>query len=210
VRHYLTTPKLAFTFIPCAHPEFWAPGFAYGDLPRLNDADFQVGEKTYGIYGHDWRVRPPMAWLALMAEREVGTGGPTHAPATTQPLIVLSQEEFAAAVRLALRDYAHADTLTTNPLLQSRVVMQKSGWDALTAARIIALQALIKEAAESLQATPKSAKLYRAIYHTYLRPAPSQEQAAEILDVPFSTFRRHLKDGIDHIAEHLWQKEIGG
>jgi hypothetical protein len=207
VRHYLTMPKLAFTFIPCAQPEFWAAGFAYGDLPRLTDADFEIGRKKFGVYGHDWRARPPMAWLALMAEREVGTSAPTPTP--IQSLIVLSQEEFAAAVRVALRDYAQAETLSASPLLQSRVVVHASGVDTPTSARIAALRALIIQAADALQATPRHAKLYRALYHTYIQPAPTQEQAAELLDVPFSTFRRHLKDGIEHIVEQLWQKEIG-
>jgi DNA-directed RNA polymerase specialized sigma24 family protein len=53
------------------------------------------------------------------------------------------------------------------------------------------------------------AKQYRALAHTYVHPAPTQEQAAEILDMPFSTYRRHLKEGIDHITEILWQEEIG-
>jgi hypothetical protein len=67
---------------------------------------------------------------------------------------------------------------------------------------------LIKQATESLQATPREAKFYRALYHTYFQPAPTQEQAAELLDLPFSTYRRHLKSGIDRVVEVLWQKEI--
>ncbi|MBI5301634.1 MAG: AAA family ATPase [Chloroflexi bacterium] len=208
VRHYLTMPALAFTFIPCAQPDTWSAGFAYGDIARLPEADFTIGGKHFGVFGHDWRARPPMTWLALMAEREVGSGAPT-ATLPTQPLLVLSQEEFAAAVRDALREYAHADLLRTNPLLQSRLVVQRAALDAPNAARIAALQALLKESAESLQSAPRFAKMYRAVYHTYLKPAPTQEQAAEMLDLPFSTYRRHLKDGIDHILESLWQQEIG-
>jgi long-chain acyl-CoA synthetase len=33
---------------------------------------------------------------------------------------------------------------------------------------------------------------------------------AELLDLPFSTYRRHLKAGLTRVAELLWQKEIGG
>jgi hypothetical protein len=61
-----------------------------------------------------------------------------------------------------------------------------------------------------LQVSPRGAKLYRALYHTYLQPAPTQEQAAELLDVPFSTYRRHLKMGVERVAELLWQQEIAG
>ena len=35
VRHYLTTPRLAFSFLPCAEPDYWAPIFAYADLGNL-------------------------------------------------------------------------------------------------------------------------------------------------------------------------------
>jgi hypothetical protein len=29
------------------------------------------------------------------------------------------------------------------------------------------------------------------------------------MDVPFSTFRRHLKSGVSRVCELLWQQEIG-
>ena len=74
VNHYLTTPGLAFTFFPTAEPEFWAPVLAYADLARLSEADFEVGGRRYGTYGHDWRAMPPVAWLTLLGEREVGDG----------------------------------------------------------------------------------------------------------------------------------------
>jgi hypothetical protein len=48
------------------------------------------------------------------------------------------------------------------------------------------------------------------LYRTYFDPAPSQERAAELLDLPFSTYRRHLEGGGTRVGEILWQKEIGG
>jgi hypothetical protein len=53
------------------------------------------------------------------------------------------------------------------------------------------------------------AKFYRAVYHTYLQPAVTQEQAAEVLDLPFSTYRRHLRSGIEELTARLWAREIG-
>ena len=38
----------------------------------------------------------------------------------------------------------------------------------------------------------------------------TQEQAAELLDLPFSTYRRHLKTGMEQLTQMLWQREIGG
>jgi energy-coupling factor transporter ATP-binding protein EcfA2 len=211
VQHYLVTPGLAYTFFPCADPEFWAPVFAYADLVRIPEADFEVEGQRFGVYGHDWRVMPPLAWLALLAKREVTAELQiTPAPNGAEPLIVLSQAEFEAALRDALHNFSHPDVLYTNPLLQSRLVVEQSGTHAKETVRVTALKSLIAEAIQSLQASPREVKCYRALYHTYLHPAPSQEQAAELLDVPFSTFRRHLTTGITRIVDILWQREIGG
>jgi hypothetical protein len=72
-----------------------------------------------------------------------------------------------------------------------------------------ALKAIIKEAAQTLQIHPRDEKLFRAIDQTYFHPAPTQEAAAELLDLPFSTYRRHLTSGIQRLTEILWRKEIG-
>ncbi len=210
VRHYLTTPGLAFTFFPCAEPDFWAPVFTYADLVRLPEADFEVEGRRYGVYGHDWRATPPLRWLALLAEREVATAPQTTPPPqASEPLVVLSQSAFAAALRDALRDFTHPEALLTNPLLRSRLVIEQIDVDAGEAQRVAVLQALVQEAAAALQSTPREMKFYRALHHTYFQPAATQEKAAELLDLPFSTFRRHLMAGIDRVTESLWQREIG-
>ena len=208
VQYYLTTPGLAYTFLPCAAPDFWQAAFEYADLMRLPEADFVVGDRRYAVFGHDWRVTPPPAWLDLLAERELSTGAPTARP-PAEPVIVLSDAGFAAAVREALRDYTDSAALTGNPLLRSRLVLAKAGGDAPAAARVAALRKLVRETAEGLQASPKLAKFYRAIYHTYLQPAATQEQAAEVLDLPFSTYRRHLRSGIEELTGRLWLRELG-
>jgi hypothetical protein len=211
VQHYLTTPGLAYTLFPCADPEFWASMFAYADLTRITEADFEVGGRHYGVYGHDWRVVPPIAWLALLAEREVALApqGGVPSPRRDEPLLVLSQPEFEEAVRRALRDFSYPDLLHTNPLLRSRMLAERVSADASDAERVAALRSLVEEAVQSLQPLPREVKCYRALHHTYLYPAPTQELAAELLGVPFSTFRRHLTAGIARVVEILWQEEIG-
>jgi hypothetical protein len=209
VQHHRLTAGLAFTFFPCAEPEDWAAMFAYADLARLPEADFEVGGRRYGVYGHDWRVLPMKAWQALLAQREIAASAQAIASSqVTEPLVVLSQADFMGAVRDALRDFSRPDALQNNPLLRSRLVMEKVAVTAEGTEAIAALQGLLREAAESLEASPRDAKCYRALYHTYLHPAPTQEQAAELLNLPFSTFRRHLKNGITRVAEILWHQEI--
>jgi hypothetical protein len=210
VRYQLLTTGLVYHFLPVAEPEKWAGAFAYANLTRLTELDYTIGGKPYGVYAHDWRSEPPLAWLDLLAEREVAGGQAVTPPAPPTPLIVLSESEFAEAVRDALRDFTQPDLLAVNPLIQSRLVLDQTGRAADARQRAVALQASLKAAAESLQASPRDAKLYRAVYHTYVQPAPTQEQAAELLDVPFSTYRRHLKSGLQRLTESLWQQEIGG
>lgn len=208
VRHYLTTPGLAFTFLPCADPDFWAPMFAYADLMRLPELDFEVGGRRYGVYGHHWRAVPPLAWLTLLGERELGTT-PMQPPTAQERLIVLDASDFATAVHEALKQFTRPPALRTNPLLRSRLVLDRAGLHPPEGERIAALQSAIRAAAETFQTSPKDMKLYRVLHHTYLQPAATQEAAAELLDLPFSTYRRHLKKAIECLADLLWLEEIG-
>jgi hypothetical protein len=209
VRHYLTTPGLAYTLLPCADPDFWTNVFAYADLSRLPQTDFTVEDRHYGVYGHDWRVVPPIAWLELLGERELMAFPEAAPPTPVEPIIVLSETEFAAAVQSALRDYTRPEVMHSNPLLRSRLVIERVGINGTESERINALRTLVREAAESLQSAPRQAKFYRPIYHTYFQPATTQEQASELLDLPFSTYRRHLKSGVARVTEILWAREIG-
>ncbi|WP_238178371.1 ATP-binding protein [Calothrix sp. 336/3] len=210
VQYFQKTPGLAYTFLPCANADIWQPMLTYFDLTPLPEAGFSVGKKRYGVYGHDWRVTSPAAWQQLLAQREIAASVETTVATVSnnQPVLVLSQTEFIEAVGESLRNFTRHDSLQKNPLLRSRVVLEGVTDQGNMAERVATLQSLIKQAAESLQSSPKDEKLYRAVYRTYLNPAPTQEQAAELLDLPFSTYRRHLKAGITRITEILWQREI--
>jgi hypothetical protein len=209
VRQYFN-PALSVSFIPFADADFWAPLFAYADLHRFTDADFDVGGRRYGVYGHNWRTVPALAWLNILADRETALPAPTSPPIPSQPIVVLSQVEFTVAVQDALKGFPRGELLRRNPLLQSRLLVERAGVSAGQAERVLALQEIIREACDTLQKSPREVKFYRALYHTYLQPAATQEQAAELLDLPFSTFRRHLKEGVARLAELLWDREVGG
>lgn len=208
VRHYLTLSSLAYSFFSCATPEFWAPLFAYAGGIRLHAADYEIGGRHFGIYGHDWRAMPPMAWLDMLGEQEEKSA-PEHNALPNAPLAVLGHNEYIAAVQDALRDWHRPDALRTNPLLRTRLVTTQAGRGAHDDARVASLQSLISEACESLREGRREGKFYRALYHGYLHPAPTQERAAEAMDVPFSTYRRHLKEGVSLVANLLWKRELG-
>jgi hypothetical protein len=206
-KQYLTTPNLAFTFFPCADPDFWAAILSYAELTRYREADFEVSGKHYGVYGHDWRVMNPAAWIARLAEKEVAGTGQATVPPSAEPVIPLSRDEFGDAVKLALQEYARKGALTGNPLLRSRLVSEAAGKGSQERAEI--LKSKIAAAADELRIHPRDEKLFRAIDQTYLHPAATQEAAAELLDLPFSTYRRHLTSGIQRLTEILWLQEIG-
>jgi hypothetical protein len=206
-KHYLTTANLAFTFFPCADPDFWTAILSYAELTRYPEADFKIGGKQYGIYGHDWRVMTPAVWIARLAEKEVGGTRQVPSPATVAPVIFLSRDEFGNAVKQALQVYARPGGLAGNHLLRSRLVSEATSQGSRERTEI--LKSKIKEAAETLRAHPRDEKLFRALDQTYLHPASTQEAAAERLDLPFSTYRRHLTSGIQRLTEILWRQEVG-
>ena len=51
--------------------------------------------------------------------------------------------------------------------------------------------------------------LHRVLDRTFVHAAPNQEGAAEVLDLPFSTYRRHLAKAIERLTDLLWAVEIG-
>ncbi|WP_138505388.1 ATP-binding protein [Nostoc sp. PA-18-2419] len=225
VQYFQKTPGLAYTFLPCAQADSWTAMLNYFDLTRLSETDFTVEGRHYGVYGHDWRIVSPAAWKEILARKEVTTAGESvdNTP-VGEPLLVLSQPEFVEAVQNALRNFSCPDVLQNNPLMRSRSVhemlsglvkeqvatkasVNENPLDTL-GERVNALQNLVKQAVEYLQSSPRDEKLYRAVYRTYLNPAPTQEQAAELLDLPFSTYRRHLKAGMTRVTDILWQREI--
>ncbi|SDW39222.1 AAA ATPase domain-containing protein [Amycolatopsis xylanica] len=182
IRLYLATPDLAQVFVTCADPGFWASAFRYTDFHPVPEAG------AFGIFAHDWREVPPMTWMALMADRE-------SVPETT----ALTEGEFAAAVKQALRDFTRDDRLAESPLAPAGKTPRE---------RARALADLIRAAAAKMEASPKDRRGFRAVHHTYLQPAESQARAAELLDLPTSTYRRHLTAGVTRLTE-LLRTELG-
>lgn len=206
-RYWITRPRLAWTFLATSDPGYWEPLLTYLNFQRSPEAEFEVG-RPYGVFSHDWRAEPLSVWFDLMEERELATSVDVVAPPAVpaEALVVLSELEFAAAVRQALRLYPRPEALATSPLLRSRVTVDAAGPRPGPAD----LQRVLREAVEAMRANPKDEKLYRAVHRTYLEPAATQELAAERLGLPFSTYRRHLTAGVDRICAWLWHRELAG
>jgi hypothetical protein len=146
------------------------------------------------------------AWLELITERALAQEV-TPTPMAEPPLLVLSQQEFDQAARQALRDLHRPDLLRRNPLLRTRLLRDHASGEEPDATT---LETLVRAAVDALAEHPRDDKLWRAVEGTYLRPAATQERAAAALGLPFSTYRRHLAQGVDRLMAWLWDQEVYG
>jgi hypothetical protein len=191
VTHWTTTPRLLWSFVAMANPDFMAPHFESIRVPRTPAADFMVGGRSYGVFSHNWALDPVATWLMDTKHAEAALPAPA-------PALALSERDFAAAVRQALRDYTRLDLLAASPLLQLTLLADGERSPA-------ALQALLRQGVTSLNLNPKDARLYRALWHTYIEPEATQERAAERLNLPFNTYRYHLAGGLERLSAWLWR-----
>jgi hypothetical protein len=199
VQEWLGRPRLAWYFIAIGDVATLQPMMAYIHFARVADADFEVGGRPFAMFARDWRREGGAAWLDRMGERELATEPPPPPPETA-PLLAVSRRDFAEQVRRALRDLQRPDVLDASPLMRSRLVRETGG----------SLRELVEDAIATLAEHPRTARLARAVECTYVRPAPTQEAAAELLGLPFSTYRGHLVRGIEAVVDLLWERELYG
>ncbi len=146
------------------------------------------------------------ALLELWTERALSQDV-TSAPARPPEVLVLSQPDFADAVRRALHDLHRADLLARNPLLRTRLLREKTGTVDPSAENLVECSARPWRPCASI---PRDDKMLRAVERTYLRPTATQEAAAAALALPFSTYRRHLSQGVARIVTWCWEREVHG
>lgn len=189
------TEPVAWSFVVSVDPQHWGPFFDYLGFRPL--VEVTVAGRAHVAYGMDWRRFPVDVWLDLMNEREHqgGTGPPPDSALRPPPL---SRAAFGDAVRSALQNLHRPDRLDGCPLVGSRL-----GADAGE------VRASVVAAVGRLAGTPKGDQLRAVLNRTFVRAAPNQEAAAEVLGLPFSTYRRHLGRALEQVTELLWAMEIG-
>jgi hypothetical protein len=201
LQHMLANVDRAMDFIGgIAVPEQLEPLFTYIDFLAA-PAAYDLDGRTWTVFARNWRNLGVDAWFETMADRELGAPV-TSPPSSTATTIALSQPDFADAVRAALRDLHRPEKLRHNPLLRSRLLGDSARPDTLAS--------VVTDTIGELGDDPRHEKFHRALDRTFLRPAPTQERAAEVLDLPFSTYRRHLTRGIELVTAALWDRELYG
>ncbi|WP_370076356.1 ATP-binding protein [Streptacidiphilus sp. MAP12-16] len=200
---WLRAQRLAWSYMVIADEKFWKPQMDYLEQRPIDQAPV-VGGRPYTLFTHDWRAVPVDAWLDRRVPQEL-FGAQASPPAPEPELTVLSREEFDAAVRDVLRSWSRDDVLAASPLVASRLVVDHHGADAVQV-----LRDLLVAAVDTLAQDARSAHLHRVAAVTFFQDVPTQEAAAERLDRPFSTYRRHLTRAVEHVCEVLWHQELYG
>ncbi len=198
----------AWTFIVTREAEQYGPDFEYLGMAPMLELSFPTpagpgSEEVRAVgYGWDRRRFPVPALFELMARRELtGEVGPPP-PEMLRPL-PLSHAAFAVAVRAALLEMGRPDRLAGSPLLGSALVPVEA------TDRVAALTASLSGGIRTLGNGRRGEEHCRVLERTYLKGASSQEGAAELLGLPFSTYRRHLAQALERLVEVLWSVEIG-
>lgn len=198
---------LAWSFIVLRDDGFWDAHMEFCDMTPL-EQPVVVGGSAYRIFAHDWRGLAPGAWLtdkqqALLSgtdQDSSGAGAAVPRPRSPLPSPALSRPEFSAAVRSALRDLTQPRALELNPLRHSRLVADHG----------MTLRDVLANAVACLVTERGGDKALRVATVAFMEGAPTQEGAARRLNMPYSTYRRHLTTAISRIEETMWRHEETG
>lgn len=191
-------PALGWVVFGTEHPERYSPVWSYIGFEDIGSV--VVAGHAYAIWARDFGRSPFHEWYAAMADVEIDDTGSVPPPVTSP--IALSRAEFGPAVRVLLKDLHDSARVRRSPLTGSRLATP--GEPVETLAR------RVRQAVERLARTPRLETAARAVDRTFLRPAGSQERAAEVLGLPFSTYRRHLTTGLERLEALLWDWELHG
>jgi len=195
----LTRHDTAWTLVGAyADPAVWAPTMYNLGFEPADGAEYVVGSTRFPVYAHDWRRADIEEWLEILHARQEGALAPAADGAGNT---VLSEPQFAGAVRSALRDLHTPHLLHDNPLLRSRVVRQ-SRRDGMAPAET--LRELLEIAATTL---PPNLRVLTD--RTFLHRVTTQERIAEDLHLSFNTYRRHRDRAVTSITQWLWAGETG-
>ncbi|KGN33976.1 hypothetical protein N802_08700 [Knoellia sinensis KCTC 19936] len=197
-----STPGLGWVVTATTRIDEWSTVLAFVGMSEIATQPLADG-RTASIWARDFGRSPFAVWSAEMAIRETdesGAVGPFAAP------IAWSRSDFDTHVRQALRDLDTPHSLVSNPLTHSSLVPRETA----DPDRPAALREAIIDAVAVVEDDPATERAARAVDRTFVRRAPTHEAAAEVLGMPFSTYRRHLTKGIDRVIEVLWGWEIHG
>ena len=156
---------------------------------------------------HDWRERPPIAWLELMGRKEIDEQEIAVTQEASPTGAGLTEEHFIEAVHQALKQLKNPKKIIGNPLLHSKLIQRANEDDPTEINFALTLADKLTRAVTLLENSPKDETLHRVLHRTFINPVGSQEQTADFLYMSFSTYRRQVKKGVERVADILWLEE---
>lgn len=181
---------LAYAFVVHRDTEFWRTWL--GTTTDEIDETPSVGGHAYAVFVNDWRYLTFERYWEWVIDRDPAAGPEPAAPE-------LDRAAFDDAVREALGLWRRRGGLAGSPLAATGLVTRPAE-DVDTA-----LRATVRSALEGMRADQRTLRGHDAVVATYLSASTTQQAAARRLGVPFSTYRRHLKSGIEELSERLWK-----
>jgi DNA-directed RNA polymerase specialized sigma24 family protein len=194
-------PHLGWVVVASRHGELWGPVWSYIGFAELGVATPDGDEVS--VWGRDFGRSPFEDWLVEMRRRELDASGTLPGPVPAP--VAFTHEDFAGHVLDLLRDLHRPERLAVNPLVRSELV-RRDGAGSPTEQ----LREAVVEAVARVEEDPPTERAARAVDRTYLRRGLTQEAAAEVLGMPFSTYRRHLARGLEAVVARLWAWELHG
>ncbi|MFF9641680.1 AAA family ATPase [Kitasatospora aureofaciens] len=155
----------------------------------------RVGEHTYGLFCVDWRQVPVETWLRHFIAA-------TDVPAPSGPPS-FSRTVFNQAVREALPHWRDPAAFGACALTRTRLAADFTN-------PVEELRTLLRQSVDELARDPRGVRAREALTAGYFSGAPTQEAAARRLGLPYGTYRRHLRQGLDLLCEALWLQELHG
>ncbi len=183
----------AHGFVVYRDAQVWAERFK--GVMHDTGARPRVGTHTYGLFSNDWRQVPVETWL-----RHLITA--TEVPAPSGPS-AFSRPVFDQAVREALSHWRDTKAFTACALMRARLAADLGD-------PAEELRALLRRAVDDLGADPRGVRAREALTAGYFSGAPTQEAAARRLGLPYGTYRRHVRQGLDLLCAALWHRELHG
>lgn len=203
------TPGLAVSMLHCCNPDFWKEILTYADLEQVKELDYEENGQTWGWYMHDWRKRPPVAWLELMGRKEINEADAEILPDATATAVTITEQDFTDAVHDALKQLKNPKKMIGNPLLAMPFIRNEPDNNTGETGLALTLAQKLGRAIAMLENSPKEENLHRVLYRTFVNPVGSQEQTADFLYMSFSTYRRQVKKGVERVADILWMEHNG-
>ena len=195
--------RMAWQVIACPDPAFWGPAIELIH-PRDQGPPVLVDDRELTLYSQYFAATGISSWSdrfdsRLPARRPRSTGN------TPAPYPAWTRAEFDQEVRATLRSWHRPDILADGRMVRSRVAGEAGGGDP-----VAGLRRAFTAALETLRNDPRQAKYHRVLLATFINGAPTQEATAQHLGLPYSTYRRHLRRGLDGLCALLWKAETRG